>query len=131
MADQQPAILRSPHPLLSERLHLPWLVLCEPLIGTGNPFSIALRYLHGLFLHASLALMLTCRTQLDPFVAAQNSQFNIHRPKNSGGPRSRWGGSSSSYGPGGGGGGGGGPGGPGRRIGQVDDVRGPECKSCQ
>ena len=32
---------------------------------------------------------------------------------------------------GGGGGGNGGPGGPGRKIGRVDDVRGPECKSCQ
>lgn len=42
-------------------------------------------------------------------------------------------GSSIRYGGGGGGGGGGGPGtggGGGKKLGSVDDIRGPECKSC-
>ncbi|KAJ5819842.1 hypothetical protein N7474_005433 [Penicillium riverlandense] len=85
-----------------------------------------------------LGLYVVSFFSLDPYAAAQNSQFNIHRPRTSATPRSRWGGGSSSssfWGPGGGGGGGGGgsgPGsGPGRRIGRVDDVRGPECGSCR
>ncbi|KAJ5404610.1 hypothetical protein N7509_004481 [Penicillium cosmopolitanum] len=75
---------------------------------------------------------------LDPYGAAQNSQFNIHRPSTNSGLRGR--GPSSYFG--GGGGGGGGDSGPGydygsgcgggaRRIGRVDDVRGPECGSCR
>ncbi|PLN85044.1 hypothetical protein BDW42DRAFT_18494 [Aspergillus taichungensis] len=70
--------------------------------------------------------------QFDPYSAAQNSKFNVVSSPNRSNTRSRWGGSSG--GGGGGGSGGGGPGGPGgfgpRRIGRVDDVRGPECKSC-
>ncbi|KAJ5162150.1 hypothetical protein N7492_007542 [Penicillium capsulatum] len=95
------------------------------------PLSVRLtRFFESVY--TFLGLYFVSLFSLDPYTAAQNSQFNIYRPKNSGGPRSRWGGSSGSYGPGGGGGGGGGPGsGPGRRIGRVDDVRGPECKSCQ
>ncbi|PYI27619.1 hypothetical protein BP00DRAFT_429175 [Aspergillus indologenus CBS 114.80] len=85
-----------------------------------------------------LGLYLVSFFSLDPYAAAQNSQFNIHRKGNPAGPTSRWGlfGGGGSGGPGGGGGGGGG--GPGggprgfgpRKIGRVDDVRGPECKSC-
>ncbi|KAJ9202959.1 hypothetical protein DTO166G4_5724 [Paecilomyces variotii] len=63
---------------------------------------------------------------LDPLKAAEESKFNIRRSGNSYNNRPRWGGSSGGGGPGGPGGGGGGP----RRIGRVDDIRGPECKSC-
>ncbi|PLB41825.1 uncharacterized protein BDW47DRAFT_122275 [Aspergillus candidus] len=67
----------------------------------------------------------------DPYSAAQNSKFNVVSSPNRSNTRSRWGGSSGGGGSGGGGGGPGGPGGFGpRRIGRVDDVRGPECKSC-
>ncbi|OJJ34184.1 hypothetical protein ASPWEDRAFT_42107 [Aspergillus wentii DTO 134E9] len=65
--------------------------------------------------------------QLDPYAAAQNSQFNISNPGNRSSARPRWGGGSSGSGGGGGGGGGFGP----RRVGRVDDVRGPECGSCR
>lgn len=70
--------------------------------------------------------------QLDPYSAAQNSQFNVSRSGNKYGSRPRWGsgGSGSGYG-------GGGPGGPGggggfgpKRIGRIDDIRAPECGSC-
>ncbi|PYI17085.1 hypothetical protein BO86DRAFT_388343 [Aspergillus japonicus CBS 114.51] len=83
-----------------------------------------------------LGLYLVSFFSLDPYAAAQNSQFNIHRKGNPSGPTSRWGlfGGGGSGGPGGGGGGGGPGGGPRgfgpRKIGRVDDVRGPECKSC-
>ncbi|PWY82226.1 hypothetical protein BO70DRAFT_396519 [Aspergillus heteromorphus CBS 117.55] len=68
---------------------------------------------------------------LDPYTAAQNSRFNVSRQGKNPNASARWGAGGGSWG-GGGGGGGGGPGGPGggRRIGRVDDVRGPECKSC-
>ncbi|KAJ5288832.1 hypothetical protein N7478_001862 [Penicillium angulare] len=93
------------------------------------PFTVRLtRFFEGVYVF--LGLYFVSLFSLDPYVAARSSQFNIHRSKTSN--RSAGGGSSSSYGPGGGGGGGGGgPGGPGRRIGRVDDVRGPECRSCQ
>ncbi|OQE26766.1 hypothetical protein PENSTE_c005G01865 [Penicillium steckii] len=64
---------------------------------------------------------------LDPYGAAQQSQFNIHRARTTSGNRAR-GGGSGFYG--------GGESGPGydypgcTRIGRVDDVRGPECGSC-
>ncbi|KAE8352129.1 deoxyribose-phosphate aldolase [Aspergillus coremiiformis] len=64
----------------------------------------------------------------DPYTAAQNSRFNITRSENNPRTRPHWGGSAGS---GSGGGGGGGPGGgfgP-RKIGRVDDIRGPECKT--
>ncbi|KAH8703757.1 hypothetical protein BGW36DRAFT_369944 [Talaromyces proteolyticus] len=69
----------------------------------------------------------------DSYGAAESSQFNIAASHNDPNTRSRWGGSGGSGGgkPGGGGGGGdSGPGG-GKRLGRVDDIRGPECKSCQ
>ncbi|PWY79458.1 DUF171-domain-containing protein [Aspergillus sclerotioniger CBS 115572] len=65
---------------------------------------------------------------LDPYTAAQNSRFNVTGTGKDPNASARWGGGGGSWGPGGGGGG---PGGPGRRIGRVDDVRGPECKSCE
>ncbi|EGE00785.1 hypothetical protein TESG_08078 [Trichophyton tonsurans CBS 112818] len=66
-----------------------------------------------------------------PYAAAEASQFNIKNPS-SRDPINR----NRGIGRGGGGGGGydrrgGGGGGPSKRIGRVDDVRGPECKSCQ
>ena len=70
--------------------------------------------------------------QLDAYAAAENSQFNLrNRQRSSAGnrapPRS---GASGGGGGGAGGSGGGGPGGGGRKLGMVDDIRGPECKSC-
>ncbi|KAL4892947.1 hypothetical protein BDV59DRAFT_179070 [Aspergillus ambiguus] len=78
-----------------------------------------------------LGLYLVSLFSFDPYTAAQNSSFNVSRPENRSSARPRWGGSGGygSGGPGGGGGGGGSGFGP-RRIGRVDDVRGPECGSC-
>lgn len=88
-------------------------------------------------------LYLVSLFSLDPYNAAQNSQFNVIGRPNSYQDRSRWGGvnrtgNGSSGGSGGGGGWGSGSdrrgpggGGPSRRLGTVDDVRGPECGSCQ
>ncbi|EON67643.1 hypothetical protein W97_06786 [Coniosporium apollinis CBS 100218] len=87
-------------------------------------------------------LYLTTLFSLDAYTAAANSPYSRrNRPSNN--PRSSWGrsvgrGGGSGGGGYGGGGGGGGPGGPGgsggsnypRKLGQVDDVRGPECGSC-
>ena len=80
---------------------------------------------------------------LDPYTAAQNSSFNTRGRGNAYQERARWGGvnrigggggsggSGGSDSRGGGGGGAGfGGGGSGRRMGTVDDVRGPECGSC-
>jgi hypothetical protein len=72
--------------------------------------------------------------QVDSYGAAQSSQFNITSAHNKQSTRSRWNsGIDKGYGGGGGGGGGpsGGGGGSGRKIGRVDDIRGPECNSCQ
>ncbi|KAJ6178885.1 hypothetical protein N7519_009346 [Penicillium mononematosum] len=77
-----------------------------------------------------LGLYFTTLFSLDSYAAAENSSFNINNQRNRYTTRSRWGGSTTSFG-GGGGGGGGGPGFGPRRVGRVDDVRGPECKSCQ
>ncbi|KAE8378550.1 hypothetical protein BDV26DRAFT_261360 [Aspergillus bertholletiae] len=78
-----------------------------------------------------LGLYFVSLFSFDPYTAAQNSQFNVTRPQNHPNTRPRWGGSGGSGGDGGGGGGGG-PGGFGpRKIGRVDDIRGPECKSCR
>ncbi|KAJ5594272.1 uncharacterized protein N7459_000480 [Penicillium hispanicum] len=91
------------------------------------PLTVRLtRFFEGVYVFVGLYLV--SLFSLDPYTAAQNSQFNIHRPKTSG-SNPRWGGP-GSYGPGGGGGGGGGSGpgsGPGRRIGRVDDIRGPDA----
>jgi hypothetical protein len=77
-------------------------------------------------------------SQFDPYTAAQMSSFNIQNRSNSRPQRPRWGsGGSTKKGPGGGGPGsggkgpwGGGGGSGGKKFGTVDDVRGPECKSC-
>lgn len=66
--------------------------------------------------------------QLDPYAAAEQSPFSIRNRSNPApraGPRAGGGG-----GGGGGGYGGGGGGGGGKKLGTVDDIRGPECKSC-
>ncbi|OAP57989.1 hypothetical protein AYL99_07079 [Fonsecaea erecta] len=86
-----------------------------------------------------LGLYLVSLFSLDPYTAAQNSQFNTRgrpnayqeRPRWSGGGTNRLGGAtgsgSSSWGRGGSGAGGAGPA---RRMGGIDDVRAPECGSC-
>ncbi|KEF58659.1 uncharacterized protein A1O9_06585 [Exophiala aquamarina CBS 119918] len=93
-----------------------------------------------------LGLYIVSLLSLDPYTAAQNSQFNTRGRPNAYQDRTRWaggvnrtgGGAAAGAAPRGGGGGGGGAGGsngfggggPGRRIGTVEDVRAPECGSC-
>ncbi|GCB20871.1 hypothetical protein AAWM_03756 [Aspergillus awamori] len=87
-----------------------------------------IRFVENIYLF--LGLYFVSLFSLDPYTAAQNSRFNVTRSGKTPDTRARWGsgggGGGGSWGPGGGGG----PGGPGRRIGRVDDIRGPECKSC-
>ncbi|KAF7734523.1 Methylmalonate-semialdehyde dehydrogenase family protein, mitochondrial [Penicillium ucsense] len=63
----------------------------------------------------------------DSNAAAQSSQFNIRNRNTASGSTSSWTARGSSSGAAGRRGGN--PGGP--RLGRVDDIRGPECKSCQ
>ncbi|KAJ5192470.1 hypothetical protein N7449_008612 [Penicillium cf. viridicatum] len=94
------------------------------------PFNVRLtRFVESVYFF--LGLYFTTLLSLDSYAAAENSSFNIKNQSNKYTTRSRWGGSTTPYGGGGGGGGGGGPGFGPRRVGRVDDVRGPECKSCQ
>lgn len=71
--------------------------------------------------------------QLDAYAAAEVSQFNLRNRSASirGERRTGGGGGGGGGGSGGNGGGGPGTGGGGKRLGRVDDIRGPECKSCQ
>jgi uncharacterized membrane protein YgcG len=101
-----------------------------PYLTSPSP-SFSLHPLRTLFAQSSHWINLTSR-QLDSYAAAERSSFNINNSTNRYTTRSRWGTSSSSGGGGGGGGGGGsGPGTGPRRLGRVDDVRGPECGSCR
>ncbi|KIW25009.1 uncharacterized protein PV07_10685 [Cladophialophora immunda] len=94
-----------------------------------------------------LGLYFVSLFSLDPYTAAQNSQFNTRGRPNAYQERPRWGGGTnrlggggatggggSTWGRGGGGGGGSGSGsgsgGGSRRMGGIDDVRAPECGSC-
>ncbi|KAL2009141.1 hypothetical protein VTN00DRAFT_7335 [Thermoascus crustaceus] len=106
-----------------------------PYVSNGKvlqspPFSTRIiRFFENVYLF--LGLYFVSLLSLDPYTAAQNSKFNISRSKNAHDTRPRWGGSSYNSG---GGGPGGGPSGSGRgqkRIGRVDDIRGPECGSCR
>ncbi|KAJ5780493.1 hypothetical protein N7457_005653 [Penicillium paradoxum] len=75
-----------------------------------------------------LGLYFTSLLSIDAYTAAENSSFNVNNPNYRYQNRSRWGNNISPQGGGGRGGGGGGDGpgfGP-RRVGRVDDVRGPE-----
>ncbi|KAF7508923.1 hypothetical protein GJ744_008632 [Endocarpon pusillum] len=75
---------------------------------------------------------------LDPYAAAESSQFNTRGRPNSSQNRPRWSSGTNSRGPAGSGssprgpgsGGGGRPGGAPRRTMGIDDVRAPECGSC-
>ncbi|KAK4942770.1 hypothetical protein LTR10_017530 [Elasticomyces elasticus] len=83
-----------------------------------------------------LGLYFVSLFSLDPYTAAQNSRFNLRGRPNAYQERTRWGSANRNGGaganPGGRGGGSSGFGGtgPGRRMGGIDDVRGPECGSC-
>ncbi|ETI27885.1 hypothetical protein G647_00334 [Cladophialophora carrionii CBS 160.54] len=84
-----------------------------------------------------LGLYFVSLFSLDPYTAAQNSQFNTRGRPNAHQARPTWGGGLGRLGggtPGGGAGGGsrggGGSNGSGRRMGGIDDVRAPECGSC-
>jgi hypothetical protein len=78
-------------------------------------------------LSRSLTLL---HTQLDPYAAAENSQFNTRNRPNSYQTRPRWTSSNTQRGTGPAGSGSSGRPGPRRPMGTVDDVRGPECSSC-
>ncbi|KAL1972321.1 hypothetical protein VTN31DRAFT_7540 [Thermomyces dupontii] len=110
----------------------------SPYVSGGRvldtpPLTVRIsRFFNSIYIF--LGLYFVSLFSLDSYGAAQASQFNVARPRST--PRqspgaSWWGG----FGSGGGGGGPGGPGpgsgGPRRRIGRVDDIRGPECRSCQ
>ncbi|KAE8151894.1 hypothetical protein BDV25DRAFT_151937 [Aspergillus avenaceus] len=94
---------------------------------TTPPLSVRIsRFFESIYIF--FGLYFVSFFSLDPYTAAQNSRFNVTSPRNNRSTRSFWGGGGGS----GSGDGGGGPGGFGpRRIGRVDDIRGPECKSCQ
>ncbi|EXJ95001.1 hypothetical protein A1O1_00119 [Capronia coronata CBS 617.96] len=86
-----------------------------------------------------LGLYIVSLFSLDPYTAAQNSQFNTRaKGPNTYQERPRWGANRSGTGGGGVGGigrggntgTGTGSGAGGRRFGGIDDVRGPECGSC-
>lgn len=79
-------------------------------------------------LHSYVNCATNIKLQFEPYASAEASPFN--QAKRSPGKRPGWGGYGGGQG-GGGGGGGPGPGsGPGKKLGRVDDIRGPECKSC-
>ncbi|MCJ1239101.1 hypothetical protein MMC14_007094, partial [Varicellaria rhodocarpa] len=70
---------------------------------------------------------------LDPYAAGRVSAYNINNRERDGTRTGRGffgGGGGGGGGSGGGGGPGSGPGSGGRKLGRVDDIRGPECKSC-
>ncbi|KAL2037957.1 hypothetical protein N7G274_009432 [Stereocaulon virgatum] len=78
--------------------------------------------------YAFLGLYVTTLFSLDAYAAAEQSSYNIrNRNRSNPVPRS---GPRPGGGGGGSGGGGGGGGGGGKKLGTVDDIRGPECKSC-
>ncbi|EGD86193.1 hypothetical protein H112_07123 [Trichophyton rubrum D6] len=109
----------------------------RPYVSNGHvlenpPLSAKIRRLFQ-WLYMFFGLYFVSLFSFTPYAAAEASQFNIKNPSNRD-PRNR----NRGIGRGGGGGGGGGydrrgggGGGPSKRIGRVDDVRGPECKSCQ
>ncbi|KKZ60575.1 hypothetical protein EMCG_04752 [[Emmonsia] crescens] len=97
----------------------------KPYLSSGHmlerpPISARVRYFID-DLYIFFGLYIVSFFSLNASLAAQNSQFNVQNHFNiwpgglGGGPGKR---------PGGGGGGG-----PTRRIGRIDDIRGPECGS--
>ncbi|KAA6408277.1 MAG: Deoxyribose-phosphate aldolase [Lasallia pustulata] len=104
--------------------------LSEGQVLQGPPFSARVRsFVDSIYFF--LGLYVTTLFSLDAYAAAEVSPFNVENRKASraGLGGGGWGGS----GGGGGGYGGGGPGsggGAGKKTGRVDDIRGPECKSC-
>ncbi|GAB7353597.1 hypothetical protein MBLNU459_g4018t1 [Dothideomycetes sp. NU459] len=102
---------------------------------SGPPLTVRLRnFMDSAYVF--VGLYVTTFFSFEPYAAAEASPFN--QAKRTPGKRPGWGGYGGGRG-GGGGGGGGGPGsgpggpgsGPGKKLGRVDDIRGPECKSCQ
>ncbi|MCJ1274537.1 hypothetical protein MMC21_002333 [Puttea exsequens] len=74
-----------------------------------------------------MGLYVTSLFSLDAYSAAEQSPYNIRNRNRPSSVRAVPG---SGGGGGGGGGSGGSGGGGGKRLGTVDDIRGPECKSC-
>ncbi|OXV09862.1 hypothetical protein Egran_02375 [Elaphomyces granulatus] len=106
----------------------------RPFVSKGQvlqspPLSFRIsRFFHDVYFF--LGLYIVTLFSIVPSVAAENSQFNVTRPKYPHNTRRLWGGSSYYGGGGGGGPGGSGDAGP-KRFGRVDDIRGPECSSCR
>ncbi|KAJ5459819.1 uncharacterized protein N7458_001371 [Penicillium daleae] len=93
---------------------------------SSPPLSVRLnRFTENVYLF--LGLYFVSLFAFDSYASAQGSQYNIHNRNTASSSSSGWGArtSSSSSNIRRGGNGGGGP-----RVGRVDDVRGPECKSC-
>ncbi|KAJ5153280.1 uncharacterized protein N7482_009758 [Penicillium canariense] len=93
---------------------------------SSPPLSVRLnRFTESVYL--LLGLYIVSLFSFDSYASAQGSQFNIHNRNTASGSSFGWGArtssSSSNVSRGGGG--------SGPRIGRVDDVRGPECKSCR
>ncbi|CEJ57205.1 hypothetical protein PMG11_05906 [Penicillium brasilianum] len=94
---------------------------------SSPPLSVRLnRFTESVYLF--LGLYFVSLFSFDSYASAQGSQFNLRNRNTASGSSSEWGARTSSSGSNvnRGGAGGGGP-----RIGRVDDVRGPECKSCR
>ncbi|MCJ1226118.1 hypothetical protein MMC12_002767 [Toensbergia leucococca] len=106
----------------------------RPYLSNGQvlqspPFSARVRsFLNGTY--TFVGLYVTTLFSLDAYAAGEVSPFNVRNQSSGGGTRVNRG----SWGRGGGGGGSGsggpGSGGGGKKVGRVDDIRGPECKSC-
>ncbi|KAK2743439.1 hypothetical protein FQN57_004904 [Myotisia sp. PD_48] len=102
----------------------------RPYVSEGQMLDRAplpvriVNFAHAVYMF--LGLYVVSLFAVNPYASAEQSSFNVTRPRLSqGGPRfgGGGGGGDDRRGPGGGG--------PGKRVGRVDDIRGPECKSCQ
>ncbi|EPS26909.1 hypothetical protein POX_g08791 [Penicillium oxalicum] len=94
---------------------------------SSPPLTVRLnRFVESVYLF--LGLYFVSLFSFDANASAQSSQFNIHNRNSVSRGTSSWGSrAGGSSGPASRrGGNGGGP-----RLGRVDDIRGPECKSCQ
>ncbi|KAL3471321.1 hypothetical protein BJX99DRAFT_237867 [Aspergillus californicus] len=121
--------------MASKQSQKPSVYLHNGQILQAPPISVKMRhFFENIYLF--LGLYFTSFFALDPFVAAENSSFNITNFNNRSNTKSRWAGPGGARG-GGGGGGGGGPGGSGGfgsfgsgKFSRVDDING-QCKgSC-
>ncbi|KAI9858764.1 MAG: hypothetical protein M1824_004184 [Vezdaea acicularis] len=104
--------------------------ISEGRVLSAPPLSVRLRTA-GINAYNILGLYVTTLFALDPYNAAADSRFSVTNRSATALARDAPRGAAGGRGSGGNGpyGGGNGSGG-GRKLGTVDDVRGPECKSC-